>query len=60
MTLQMIWALLLQSEVEMADGLRQEGKFWVVVCVIALVTAGILFYLFMLDRKVSKLEKSKK
>ena len=56
----MIWALLLQSEVEMADGLRQEGKFWVVVCVIALVTAGILFYLFMLDRKVSKLEKSKK
>jgi len=59
MTLQIIWALLLQSEVEMADGLRQEGKFWVVVCVIALVTAGILLYLFMLDRKVSKLEKSK-
>lgn len=58
MTIQLILAILLQADVEMADGLRQEGKFWVVVCVIALVTAGILLYLFLLDKKVTKLEKS--
>jgi uncharacterized integral membrane protein len=57
MVLQLILSVLQQADVEMADALRQEGKFWVVVCVIAVVTAGILLYLFMLDKKVTKLEK---
>ncbi|MGR3808917.1 CcmD family protein [Jiulongibacter sp. NS-SX5] len=57
MFLNIILALLAQSEVEMADGLRQDGKFWVVVSVISVVTLGILIYLFLLDRRVSKLEK---
>jgi CcmD family protein len=57
MSASLILAILLQSEVVMADGLRQDGKFWVVVAVIAVVTLGILLYLFLLDRRVSKLEK---
>ncbi|UBM60125.1 CcmD family protein [Marinilongibacter aquaticus] len=48
---------LLQNEVEMADNLRQEGKFWIVVLVIATLFIGILLYLILLDRRISKLEK---
>ncbi len=48
---------ILLQEVAMADGLRQDGKFWVVVAVVTTVTIGILVYLFLLDRRVSKLEK---
>lgn len=49
--------LMLQQDVEMADSLRSDGKFWIVILVVAVVTIGIMIYLFMLDRKVSKLEK---
>jgi K+-transporting ATPase A subunit len=45
-----------QSEVEMADGMRADGKIYVVVAIILIVLAGLIFYLFMLDRKVKKLE----
>ena len=41
---------------QMADGLRQSGKIYVVVAVVVLIVAGLLFYLISLDRKVSKLE----
>ncbi|WP_304233810.1 CcmD family protein [Jiulongibacter sediminis] len=57
MSLDLILSILLQSDVVMADGLRQDGKFWVVIAVVAVVTLGILLYLFLLDRRVSKLEK---
>jgi hypothetical protein len=56
MFLTLILALLQQTEVAMADGLRSEGKFWVVILVVATVTIGIMIYLFMLDNKVRKLE----
>ena len=46
-----------QDEVEMADQLRAEGKIYVVVTIILIVLAGLIFYLFLLDKKVKKLEK---
>ena len=41
----------------MADGMRAEGKIYVVVAIILIVLAGLIAYLVMLDRKVKKLEK---
>ena len=49
--------LFAQQEVEMADKMREDGKIWVVVAVITVVFAGIIAYLIMLDRKISKIEK---
>lgn len=46
-----------QNEVEMADNMRSEGKIYVVVAVILMVLTGLILYLFLLDRKVKKLEK---
>lgn len=46
------------SSVPMADGLRSEGKIYVVVAVILTIFAGIIFYLVRLDRKISRLEKA--
>lgn len=46
-----------QHQVEMADGLRTEGKIYVVVIIVLLVLAGLIFYLFLMDKKVKKLEK---
>lgn len=43
--------------IEMADGLYQSGKIYVVVAVAAIIFIGITTYLIMLDRKISKLEK---
>ena len=42
---------------EMADGLRQSGKIYVVVAAVVVIVAGLLFYLISLDRKVGKLER---
>ncbi len=46
--------------VEMADAFRADGKFWVVVGVIALVFVCLASYLLWMDRKVTHLEKNKK
>ncbi|MCE3281066.1 MAG: hypothetical protein K0S44_3257 [Bacteroidetes bacterium] len=46
-----------EPTVEMATGLYQSGKIYVVVIVLAVIMLGIFAYLIMLDRKVSKLEK---
>lgn len=45
-----------QSDVEMADTMRSEGKIYVVVSIILIVLAGLIAYLFIMDRKVKKLE----
>ena len=45
------------AEPEMADGLRQSGKIYVVVASVVVIVGGLLTYLVSLDRKVSKLEK---
>lgn len=44
--------------VEMADGMRSNGKIYVVLAVILTIFAGIILYLIRLDRKISKLERS--
>ena len=46
------------QEVEMADGLRAHGKIYVIVAIILIILAGLLGYLFLLDRKVKKIEDS--
>jgi len=48
------------TQVEMADRLRADGKIWVVVAVIAVTFFGIIVYLVRLDGKISKLEKELK
>lgn len=45
------------NTVEMATGLYQSGKIYVVVIVMALIFVGIIGYLILLDRKITKLEK---
>lgn len=45
------------NAVEMADVMRDSGKIYVVVAVILALWVGMTVYLFMVDKKVSKLEK---
>ena len=44
-------------KVEMAESLRQEGKIYVVVLIMCIIFIGVAIYLFLLDRKITKLEK---
>ncbi len=46
-----------QQAVEMADVMRSNGKIYVVVAVLAVILIGLLIYLVVIDRKLSKLEK---
>jgi uncharacterized protein HemX len=46
-----------QEEVPMADGMRSEGKIYVVVAIVLVILLGLAGYLVQLDRKVSKVEK---
>lgn len=46
-----------ETQPEMADTFRSQGKIYVVVLVLATIFAGIILYLVRLDRKISKLEK---
>lgn len=50
---------LFAQDVQMADKMREDGKIWVVVGVITIVFVGIITYLVLLDRKISKIEKSR-
>lgn len=45
------------QEVEMADTMRSNGKIYVVVGIIVIILTGLILYLFLMDRKLSKLEK---
>ncbi len=45
------------GQVEMADGMRQSGKIYVVIAVILTILAGLILYLVRLDRKITRLEK---
>lgn len=40
----------------MADTMRAEGKIYVVVGIILIVLAGLLLYLFLIDKKIKRLE----
>ena len=48
------------EKVEMADTFRSEGKIYVVVAVIVTIVGGLIGYLFVLDRKITNLEKQTK
>jgi hypothetical protein len=43
--------------IQMADGMRSNGKIYAVVAVLLTVLLGLLVYVIRLDRKISKLEK---
>ena len=51
------FSVLAQQEVEMADTLRSEGKIYVVVAIMLVIFVGLIGYLFLMDRKVTRLEK---
>ena len=44
---------------EMADVMRSNGKIYVVVAVCLTILIGLFLYVFLLDRKISRLEKVK-
>ena len=46
-----------QGDIDMATGLRSSGKIYVVVLVMLVLFLGVASYLFILDRKITKLEK---
>lgn len=48
-----------KPEVEMADVMRHNGKIYVVVAVCLMILIGLFFYVFSLDRKISRIEKNK-
>lgn len=48
---------LAMAQAEMADTMRSEGKIYVVVGILLIIFAGLIGYLVMLDRKVTRIEK---
>jgi CcmD family protein len=48
------------KQVEMADGMRAEGKIYVVVVIILVILLGLFAYLFLLDRKLNKMDQQLK
>jgi hypothetical protein len=48
-----------ENQVEMADAMRSNGKIYVVIAVILTILAGLIFYVWRLDRKITKLENDK-
>lgn len=51
----MVWAQ--DTSVEMADGLRSNGKIYAVVAVCLTILIGLFIYLISIDRKLRNLEK---
>lgn len=47
------------QSVEMADAMRSSGKIYVVIATIAIIFAGLAVYLFMIERRLKKIEKEK-
>lgn len=45
------------QSVEMADTMRANGKIYVVVGIILIILIGFISYLFILDKKMTRLEK---
>lgn len=52
-----LFTLAQDTKVEMADTMRGNGRIYVVVAVALTILAGLVLYVFRLDRKISKLEK---
>lgn len=47
-----------QTKPEMADVMRSNGKIYNVVAVCLTVLIGLFLYVFLIDRKISKMEKN--
>ena len=45
------------TQVEMADTFRKEGKIYTVVAIVGTVMAGIFIYAFFIDKRLTRLEK---
>lgn len=45
------------AQPEMADTMRSEGKIYVVVVILLIIFFGLIGYLVVLDRKVTRIEK---
>lgn len=45
------------QEVEMADTMRSNGKIYVVVAIVLVIFLGMVGYLILTDRKISRIEK---
>lgn len=54
--IQMMWTTFVSAQSNSLDFLRSTGKIYSVVAVIAVIFVGIVFYLFRLDNKLTKLE----
>ena len=52
-----LYAQSTEPAVGMADKLREDGKIWVVVAVIAVIFAGIAINMLRIDAKLRKIEK---
>ena len=48
-----------ENKPEMADVMRSNGKIYVVVAVCLTILIGLFIYVFLLDRKITRLEKGK-
>lgn len=46
------------QNVDMADSFRADGKIYIVVATVAILLAGIIFYLFRTEQRLDKIEKS--
>jgi len=58
LTILMFTPLLMNAQpIEMADTMRSEGKIYVVVAILLLIFAGLIGYLVLLDRKITRIEK---
>ncbi len=45
---------------QMAEGMRSNGKIYVVVTVLVIILVGLILYVIQLDRKLARLEKNSK
>ena len=52
----MIHGILIAQQAEMADVFRAEGKIYVVIGVFVIIMIVMFIYLFMIDKKIRKLE----
>lgn len=52
-------AVLAGDSVEMADTMRSNGKIYVVVAVCMTILVGLIIYVYLVDKKISRFEKNK-
>ena len=57
LTLSFISSIASAQPVEMADGIRSNGKIYIVVIVASIVISIVGLYMISIDRKLTRLEK---